>query len=302
MQYCFIINNGPGKTANAPKILDEIRALDNLIDFRIYKTTAIRTATEFVADQCRNHPDKEICFIACGGDGTINEVVTGMMRGGTTHKHLAVLAYGSGNDFIKYYPGLNFKNISDLINGTATDIDIMQVNDSSYSINVCNFGFDADVCAKANKLTKKGWHNVYRWGLIHAILFARFNRIDTIVDGEPINRGRRMLLCTLGNNSHIGAEYHCSPRAKNNDGLIEVGYVKATTLVGFLSLMSDYRKGTHLDNPRTAAHFIYRQAKTVEIHCHKPTELCLDGEMLPGQDFKVEIIPSAISFIVPASE
>lgn len=302
MKYCFIINNGPGKTANAPKIIEEIRTLDTAIEHRIYKTTAIRTATGFVASECRNHPDQEMCFVACGGDGTLNEVATGIMKGGPHNKYLAVLAYGSGNDFIKFYPGLNFRSIKDLVNGTAHSIDIMKVNENAYSINVCNFGFDATVCARANKLTRKGWNNVYRWGLVHAILFARFNRIDVTVDGEPINHGRRMLLCTLGNNNHVGAEYCCSPRARNDDGLIEVGFVKCTTLLGFLSLMGDYRNGTHLDNPRTAKHFIYRQARTIEIHSHKPTELCLDGEMLPGQDFKVEILPRAINFIIPAKD
>ena len=300
MEYCFIINNGPGKTSNAPKIIDAISALDTPIGHRIFKTTGIRTATDFVANECRRNHDKEICFVACGGDGTINEVATGMMIGGTANKHLAVLAYGSGNDFIKYYPEHDFKSIRDLVNGTPHLIDIMKVNEKEYSINVCNFGFDADVCARANRLTVKHRRNVYRWGLIHAILFARFNRIDTFVDGEQIHKGRRMLLCTLGNNSHIGAEYCCSPRAKNDDGLIEVGFVKSTSLIGLLSLMGAYRKGTHLDNPRTRKHFIYRQAKTVCIHSHKPTELCLDGEMLAGRDFRVEILPRAISFIIPA--
>ncbi len=300
MKYCFIINNGPGKTDNAPQIIDEISKLDTAIDHRIYKTTAVRTATEFVASECRNHPDSEICFVACGGDGTINEVATGMMRGGAGNKHLAVLAYGSGNDFIKYYPGLDFRSISRLVKGTAHRIDIMRVNGNAYSINVCNYGFDSAVCSKANELTRRNRRNVYRWGVAHAIMFARFNRIETIVGGETINKGHRMLLCTLGNNNHVGGEFCCSPKAKNDDGLIEVGFAKCTSLLGFLSLMGSYRKGTHLDKPRARRHFIYRQAKTVEVHSRKPIELCLDGEMLPGRDFKIEMIPGAISFIIPS--
>ncbi|MCQ2057388.1 MAG: hypothetical protein MJY75_04175 [Bacteroidaceae bacterium] len=300
MKYCFIINNGPGKTSNAPKIIDAISALDTPIEHRIFKTTAVRTATEFVAAECRSHPEQEICFVACGGDGTINEVATGMMKGGPRNKHLAVLSYGSGNDFIKYYPGLDFRSIRSLVNGTAHSIDIMKVNGCAYSINVCNFGFDATVCATANRLTRKGWHNVYRWGVAYAIFCARFNRIDVTADGEPLNRGRRMLLCTLGNNNYVGGEFRCSPRACNDDGLIEVGHVRSISLLNFLRLIKDYRNGTHLDNPATAGYFTYRRARKVEIHSHKPTELCLDGEMLPGQDFTVEIVPGAISFIIPS--
>jgi len=300
MFYCFIINNGPGKTANAPAILDDIRNLENPISYRIYKTTAIRTATEFVADYCRNNPQEETCFVACGGDGTICEVSTGMMRGGTTNKYLAVLAYGSGNDFIKYYPGKNFRSIADLVNGTAHLIDIMRVNGDSYSINVCNFGFDSAVCSVANKLNRHGWKNIYRWGLLYAILFAKRNSIDVKADGKAINKGRKLFLCTLGNNDHLGAEYYCSPYASNDDGLIELGLVKTLPFIKFLFVRGYYIKGTHLDTPWVAKHFIYQRCKTVDVHFHKYSEICLDGEMLPGQDFHIEIVPGAINFIIPA--
>lgn len=300
MHYCFIINNEAKKSANAPLILKQIEEIETPFDYEIYKTTAVQTAVSFVTDYCQNKPDEETCFVACGGDGTINEVSTGMMRGGAgKNKHLAVLSYGSGNDFIKYYPGKDFRSISDLLAGTAHDIDIMKVNEDNYSINICNFGFDAVVCTIANRLTRKGWNNVYRWGIVYAIFCARFNRIDVWSDGEKITK-KRMLLCTLGNNNHVGGEFFCSPRAKNDDGLIEVGLCKCTTLLGFLSVMGPYRNGTHMDNPKYSHLFTYRQARNIRVHSAKPVELCLDGEMLPGQDFEISIIPQAVSFIIPA--
>ncbi|MBQ0094479.1 MAG: hypothetical protein MJY96_10270 [Bacteroidaceae bacterium] len=300
MHYCFIINNEAKKSGNAPAILKQIEQISTPFDYEIFKTTAVRTAVSFTVQYCNSHRNDEICMVACGGDGTINEVATGMMRAGAgKNVHLAVLAYGSGNDFIKYYKGKDFRNIEALLAGTAHDIDIMKVNEDNYSINICNFGFDAMVCSRANRLTRKGWKNVYRWGLIHAILFGRFNRIDIWADGEKISK-KRMLLCTLGNNDHIGAEYCCSPYANNDDGLIEVGLCKCTTLLRFISVMDNYRKGTHLEHPRKKHLFTYRRAKSVRIHSHKPTEICLDGEMLPGQDFQVDIVPQAVSFIIPA--
>lgn len=300
MHYCFIINNEAKKSANAPLILKQIEEIDTPFDYEIYKTTAVRTAVSFVSDYCRNRPEEETCFVACGGDGTINEVSTGMMLAGADkNKHLAVLSYGSGNDFIKYYPGKDFRCIRSLLDGTAHDIDIMKVNGDSYSINICNFGFDAVVCSMANRLTRKGWKNVYRWGIVHAIFHGRFNRIDVWADGKRIT-GKRMLLCTLGNNDHVGGEFYCSPKASNDDGLIEVGLCRCISLLRFLSVMDDYRKGTHLDNPKFNGIFTYRRAKNVRIHSDRPIELCLDGEMLPGQDFDVSIIPQAVSFIIPA--
>jgi diacylglycerol kinase family enzyme len=299
MHYCFIINAEPSKTGNADKIQDDINNLSTPIDYEIYRTTAEKTATAFVKEYCAGQPDKETCFVACGGDGTINEVATGIMVG-AANKHLAVLAYGNGNDFIKYYEGKDFRSVKDLVNGTPHKIDILKVNDDRYSINVCNFGFDSVVASTANRLSRKGWSNPYRWGIVKAIFCGRFNRIQVKADGEELNPGKRMLLCTLGNNNHVGGEFLCSPRAKNDDGLIEVGYCKTATLVGFLGLLKLYTIGTHLDDPKASQKFIYRQSKSVDVHSDKQIELCLDGEMLPGNDFHIEIIPSAISFIIPA--
>jgi len=297
MHYCFIVNNEPSKAGNAEKIEADIKRLEKPIDFEIYRTTAEKTATEFVKEFCKDNPDKEACFVACGGDGTINEVATGMV--GAANKHLSVLAYGSGNDFIKYYTGKDFLSVENLVNGTPHKIDILKVNDNSYSINVCNFGFDSVVASTANRLSRKGCKNPYRWGIVKAIFCGRFNRIQVKADGEELNPGKRMLLCTLGNNNHVGGEFFCSPRAKNDDGLIEVGYCKTTTLLGFLGLLKIYTIGNHLDDPKASKHFIYRQSKTVDVHSNKQIELCLDGEMLPGNDFHIEIIPGAISFIIP---
>ena len=112
MHYCFIINNEPGKSGNAEVIRNGIESLQNPIDYELHLTTAEKNATEFVREYCAENPAKETCFVACGGDGTINEVATGMVE--AKNKHLAVLAYGSGNDFIKYYEGKDFRDIERL--------------------------------------------------------------------------------------------------------------------------------------------------------------------------------------------
>ena len=298
MHYCFIINAEPSKAGNADKIQADINNLENPIDYQIYRTTNERSATAFVKEYCIEHPDLETCFVACGGDGTINEVASGMV--GAANKHLAVLAYGSGNDFIKYYPDKDFRSIGQLVSGTPHRIDILKVGQDHYSINVCNFGFDSVVASTANILSRKGNKNPYRWSIVKAIFCGRFNRIQVKADAEELNPGKRMLLCTLGNNNHVGGEFFCSPRAKNDDGLIEVGYCKTTSLLGFLSLLKIYTLGQHLDDPKASRHFIYRQSKTVDVHSDKQIELCLDGEMLPGNDFHIEVLPGAISFIIPA--
>lgn len=298
MHYCFIINNEPGKLGNAEIIQKQINELEITPDYEIYKTTHNNSATRFVREFCINNPDMETCFVACGGDGTINEVASGMV--GAPNKHLAVWACGSGNDFIKYYKDKDFRSVSAIIGGTPHKIDILKVGDDRYSINVCNFGFDAVVASTANRLSRKGWKSPYRWGIVKAVFCGRFNPIQVRADGELLNQGKRMLLCTLGNNCYVGGEFMCSPRSRNDDGLIEVGYCKTTTFIRFLCLLPLYAAGKHLDDPKSSRHFIYRQARTIDVHSDRQIELCLDGEMLPGNDFHIEIIAGAISFVIPS--
>ena len=189
-------------------------------------------------------------------------------------------------------------NLGKLITGEVHPIDILKVNDS-YSINVCNFGFDSVVCSTANRINARGGKNGYRRGVVAGIVSGRFNRIKVVADGEQISK-KKMLLCTLANNRYVGGEFLCAPRAKNDDGLIDVCHIHTMPLLGFLSLLPIYTKGEHLDSKKFADKIVYRQAKHVEVSSAKTIELCLDGEMLPGTHFDIDILPNAIRFVIPA--
>ena len=68
------------------------------------------------------------------------------------NKYLGVLAYGSGNDFIKYYSDRDFTNVEKLFSGECEKIDVLQINEFNYSVNMCNIGFEAMVGSVANKV------------------------------------------------------------------------------------------------------------------------------------------------------
>ena len=152
MKHIFIINPKSGKEEVKKELISELKKYDNKIDYEIYITKSIKDATKYVDDYCNNYKD-DITFYACGGDGTLNEVVNGAMN----HKNAIVSVYpcGSGNDFVKVYGGKDkFLNINNLINGIETKIDVMKVNET-YSVNVTNMGFEASVCDIANKVRRK---------------------------------------------------------------------------------------------------------------------------------------------------
>lgn len=296
MKYIFIANGRPDKSEACQKLSDELKEAGHKSDCSLYITKSPGDATKYVKEHCLAHQMEQICYVACGGDGTINEVVSGMV--GQPDKYLAVIAMGTGNDFVKYYPGKRFDSVSGVLKGTSRTIDIMRINKDKYSINVCNIGFDASVCDIANKLSYKGIKDAYRKAVAMALLSSRFNRIRIYADGKLLSR-RRMLLCTMANNTHIGGEFHCAPRADNQDGLIEVCLVRSITLLKFLLLIPLYAKGQHLDSPKTAGIITYRRARHIDIHCNDTNRLCIDGEIIYGKDFSIDIIPNTINLIIP---
>ncbi len=297
MKYCFVTNGRPGREYIAEDVQKQIDRLEQPLEYEIYRTQCAQDATAYVAEYCRKNPDEETCFVACGGDGTINEVASALV--GQTGKCFASMVYGSGNDFVKYYAGRNFQSVKALVEGEApAAIDILKVNDR-YSVNVCNFGFDSIVASVANRRSARGQRAPYRWGVATAILCGRFNRINVVADGERLSR-RRMLLCTLANNHYVGGEFFCAPRAKNDDGLIDVCLVHTMPLLCFLGLLPVYTRGEHLDNPKMARRLAWRQVRHVEVSSPKVIELCLDGEMYPGTSFRIDVLPGAVRFKAPA--
>lgn len=302
MKYIFIVNGREDKSSIRQGVEAQLAALSNVPDHSIYATRGSGDAQNHVKEYSIANPQEEVCFVACGGDGTIGEVASGLAAAaestpGISGKCMAVLAMGTGNDFVKYYPGKDFNSVSALLSATPSQIDIMKINDR-YSVNVTNFGFDSVVGSTANKMAAKGVKNPYRIGIVTAILKGRFNRIDVEADGEKLG-GDKMLLCTLANCHYVGGEFFCAPRAKNDDGLIDVCYIKTMSLFSFLKLLPVYTAGKHLDDPKFASRIIYRQAKKVVVTAPSTIELCLDGEMLPGTRFEVSILPKAVTLMIP---
>ena len=300
MKYRFILNGRKELEDMRKDIFAQLETIKKnsaiTYDIETYVTTGMGDATRFVYVYCDLHPNEEVCFVACGGNGTVNEVASGIV--GFKNKSLGVLAYGLCNDFSHYYSEHSFKDVAALLKGTPTPIDIMKVNDN-YFINVCNIGFNSVVCSSAIRMEDAKIIKPYYLGIIYAILTARFNNISVYVDGEKIG-GRKLLTCELSNGKFIGGEFTCAPKARMDDGLIDVTFVKPMFLSTFVKALSLYSTGSFLEHPKYSRKFIYRQVRRVEVKAKRLIELCLDGEMLPGKNFVIEVLPKAITLILPS--
>ena len=304
MKYIFIINPFAGPRNAEDFIRSEVnKALANTTqeyEIEFYVTSAPGDATEFVAKYAEEHPNLDICFIACGGDGTVFEVTNGVV--GKDNAYMCVYPCGSGNDYVKYYGGRDpFFDILGIFEGSVRDVDVMKVGDK-YSINICNFGFEsavADCISTVKRLPVIGGKNSYYTGIAKAIFTSMKNKCKVYADGELLNPDGNILLCSLGNGSYVGGSFNCSPKSDNTDGLMEVCLVKPVSLVRFISLIPYYEQGTHLESDKFDDILVYRRAKSVTVEAEEGFKICLDGEIEKCAGTTVENVPGGIHFIVP---
>lgn len=309
MKYIYILNGRADKQPQYQGLRGQIKEIPH--SWELYSTMGEGDATRFVRLRCDLYPAEEVCFVACGGLGIANEVASGLVgytqslqeAGPQSIKTMAIIAIGGNTgDFIVNYPGRDFCSVKAMLEGTVSDIDVIKVNDS-YCINVCNIGFNSKVASRANELMSKGKtaHEAFTRGVINAVLTSRYNRIKVTVDGERIARGF-MLLCTLANGRRVGGEFNCAPGAVLDDGLIDVCYFRAMSLLRFLKLVPLYRKGEHIGSRAGKNRVLYRQARKVTVSSSDIIDIYIDGEQLPGSYFEVSILPAALPLRLPQQQ
>ena len=296
MKHVFVINPVAGFENSFNTLSKNLHAFKDLYDITVYVTSSVKDATEFSKEFALSHKDDEIRFYSCGGDGTLGEVVNGIV--GIKNASITCYPCGSGNDFVKSVGGKEmFLNLEKLFNSKNHLVDLIKI-DNLYSLNVCNVGLEAHVCKVANSLKGKS-KNPYTRGIIDALFKGMKHSVFVEVDGELINPDGKLLLCTFANGGYAGGKYNCAPKFKIDDGLMEVCLVKPVSVFTLLKLIKKYEKGLHLDDKRFEKIVTYRQAEKVRLYSNKPFDLCVDGEMYIGNDFTLQIAKNAINFAIP---
>lgn len=296
MLYYFIINGQAQKVTLIQEFLDrELEGLD--LESERYVTQGVGDGTRFVRFYCDLHRKDEVCFVACGGSGTTNEVASGIA--GFEKKKMAIIPFGMTNDFLKCYPGRNFRSVAGILDGETVSVDLIKAGDW-YALNYINCGFDAECSAEGSNRIYKGVDAVkaYKDAVFKCIIFNRYNKIKVYADGELIS-SRRIMLVGMGNGQWCGGQFHCAPRAKLDDGLIDVCLMKAIPLVDFLYMLPRYTDGTYMENDFCRARLVVRRAKTLRLESKNLFNLSLDGEIVCGRKFDVEILPGHISLVLP---
>ncbi len=260
-----------------------------------YTTTGVRDAENAVINFCNEYED-ELHFIVCGGDGTINEVVNGIMLAGASERaYFSVAPTGSGNDFVK-----NFEN-----NNKKHRIDLIRYN-NRYAVNMINIGFDCSVVEKTllykNKKLISG-SMAYIMG-IGNVLFHKMGQNITLSvtdENDTVTEYRgEYLLCPVANGSFCGGGFNALPLAELDDGLLDMLIVSNISKAKFISLVGEYRSGTYIDpvtkaiKPKFAEILKYIRCKKVSVSGIKA--ICIDGELEETENVDIEVVPKAITY------
>ena len=297
MKHIFVINPaaGQGKALNfiKPKI-EEVCAKYSL-DYEIHVTEKQGEGIEYVKNRAAS--GEEIRFYACGGDGTLYDVVNGAF--GYKNVQVAVIPLGSGNDFIRLFGTKEeFLVLDDVVNGVPVEFDVIKCGDE-IAINQCSMGMDAEVCAmqgKIKKLPLVTGEGAYYIGCLYAIIRKFKNRFTYKIDDDK-EITKDCLFCFCGNSRWYGGGFMAAPLALPEDGLLDFVIVEAgVSRIKLTSLLNKYKRGEHLDWDITS----FKRGKKLVIHSEKPAAVNVDGETKYVTDASFEIIEKGITHVVPA--
>ena len=309
MKTIFVINPKAGKKNNIEKLIEKVNAASEKLcaDVEIYKTVSAGDATRFVRECCEKEPTTR--FIACGGDGTLCEVLNGAIA--FEEAQVGVLPIGTGNDFVKNFDA-DFSDIeAQIVSGTEkcdviryTTIGHDGKEKTVYCANMLNIGFDcnvADVMADMKKKPFVSGSLAYILAIAVILVKKKGADLEIELDGKTIHKGK-LLLTSIANGRFCGGGVMSNPGASVHDGLMNVNVVNNVSRLKFIRLFPYYKKGTHLSLSGIDKVIGNFSCKTMTI---KPQggimRICTDGEVESAGETTIEIIHDAYNFVVPKS-
>ena len=302
MKHYFLINPAAGKGQHEQKLKEQILSAAKALgaEVEIYLTQGHGDATQYVREIC-GQVKEAIRFYACGGDGTFQEVINGMQD--FSHAEATVIPCGSGNDFVRSFPVPDdFADITAQMNGVSASCDLLQVNDR-FSVNLCNVGFDADICFDMEKfkhLPLLSGSAAYNLALVYNLLKRLGKKVTLQIDDQPMFE-TDILLAAAGNGRFYGGGYKATPYAALNDGIIDLCRVDKISLFRIAGFVSYYRRGEHPVTPALQKVVHYDKCRSLRITSKKPLRYVLDGESYLSDDVTIRILPNAFRLSLPRS-
>lgn len=303
MKGLFVINPSSGRQ-NFKENLNQIAG--KLIMDQIASTIDV-----FYTEQKNDARDKVAALkkgeydfvVAVGGDGTLNEVVNGLIISGSEIP-LAIISSGTVNDFATYLQLPNSTEVDRFCgmiqNFKLKDVDAGKINDE-YFINVIAGGILTDIAYRVPKDRKAifGKLAYYMEGALELPkqFFDKLMKLEYEVDGKV--QQEEVSLFIVANSRSVGGFKDAAPLASVSDGRLDILILKKVELLQVSDLLFKFLQGEHPQHECIE----YMQADEIKIReIGEKTDVSIDydGELLEGGlPVHIKVVPKALKIIVP---
>ena len=295
MKKYYLTVNPFGGGKKGPKILKKVLPLfeENKIELKIIETEYAGHNKDLAKDVDMKGYDGFCCI---GGDGTLNEVVNGMMTRNDRRKFpIGIITGGTGNSFMHDVNCLDPIVASRrIIEGKSRKIDIFSCDANGqifYGFNIMGWGIPTEANVLADKLRWMGSQRYNFASIVEVIRHKkRFARVA--IDGSSIAADFAFIIGC--NTIHTGKGMQMAPLARLSDGLIDLIIVRKVPRIKLLKLFPKIFSGRHIGD--TAVD--YRQVKEFSIIPEENKQLNIDGEVVGSTPVMVKVLPSEIEILV----
>ncbi len=277
-----------GRQVDALKSAFEERGLEATF----HLTTAPGEATKRVATLA---PGEHDTVISAGGDGTLFEVVNGLMwRPETQREALGVLPLGTGNAFARdlgLAPG-DLDGALDLLEvGRTRPVDVAEVttpDERFHFVNMLGAGFVVRAARAALALKALG-RGAYTLGALAALLRLPSQPFELELDGrrlEPLDT----LFIQVANSRYTGTHFLMAPGARIDDGLLDVVHVRRLPRRRVLRLFPTIYDGRHVEETEVTVH----RAREIRLLAPVGSGCIVDGEPASCLPLTIRCVPAAL--------
>lgn len=249
-------------------------------------------------DRARSAAEAGRAVIIVGGDGSVNEVVNGLLAV-ATRVPLGIVPAGSGNDFACNTLGLP-RDVAQAfeiaLHGAPVAVDAGRANDRFFA-NSFSVGIDADVAVAAEGMKRYPFmrgSTLYYASSLQRLFFGyrKCPWLRIALDGQPLadDQPVRQVILAITNGPTYGGGFRVNPTANHTDRQFDICSVSYMPRMRALKLLPIMQKGQHAGEPEVT----FYHAQTVRIQCPAGVNAQMDGETLRGTDFTVQMLPQGL--------
>jgi diacylglycerol kinase (ATP) len=257
--------------------------------WRIVETTAAGSAVALARQAVTEGAN---VVAAAGGDGTLNEVVNGIVGTGAV---CGLLPLGTGNDFARHI-GLKTDlpmAVQNLFRGTPRAVDLGKAGERWF-INIAGCGFDALIAERINKGVRHLQGTAaYIVAVCQCLRTLKAAQLSLVLDGKPLET--RALMCSVANASSYGGGMRVAPDAQIDDGLFDICLLHDAGRLEFLLAFPRVFKGTHITHPKVTMH----RAKEIAIESAPPMPILIDGDVVGTTPITFTVHKHVLQMILP---